>query len=91
LERADVDLDFESAAGILQISFDRRQQDHHHRQTPNREIWLAARAGGFHFRLRTANGAALETQGTVRRALGVRLTAGGRSGRFDPLSQFGLP
>jgi CyaY protein len=51
LERSAVDLDFESAAGILQISFDDGSKIIINRQTPNREIWLAARAGGFHFRL----------------------------------------
>jgi len=51
LERSDVDLDFESAAGILQVSFDDGSKIIINRQTPNREIWVAARSGGFHFRL----------------------------------------
>jgi CyaY protein len=51
LERSEAELDFESASGILQISFDDGSKIIVNRQTPNREIWVAARAGGFHFRL----------------------------------------
>jgi CyaY protein len=51
LERLDVDLDFECAAGILEVSFDDHSKIIVNRQTPNREIWVAARSGGYHFRL----------------------------------------
>jgi len=51
LERSEIELDFESASGILQISFDDGSKIIVNRQTPNREIWVAARSGGFHFRL----------------------------------------
>jgi CyaY protein len=51
LECCEVELDFESASGILQISFDDGTRIIVNRQTPNREIWVAARSGGFHFRL----------------------------------------
>lgn len=49
LEASDADLDFDSSAGILQISFPDGSKIIVNRQTPNREIWVAARSGGFHF------------------------------------------
>ncbi|MBA2690521.1 MAG: iron donor protein CyaY [Burkholderiales bacterium] len=49
LEASDVDLDFESNSGILEISFADGGKIIVNRQTPNREIWVAARSGGFHF------------------------------------------
>ncbi|MGZ5065277.1 MAG: iron donor protein CyaY [Usitatibacter sp.] len=42
-------LDFDLEAGILTISFDDGSRIIVNRQTPNREIWVAARSGGFHF------------------------------------------
>ena len=49
LEASDADLDFEYSAGILEISFPDHSKIILNRQTPNREIWVAARSGGFHF------------------------------------------
>jgi CyaY protein len=51
LEKSDADLDFECANGILEISFANGSKIIVNRQTPNREIWVAARSGGFHFAL----------------------------------------
>ena len=42
-----VDVDLES--GILTLEFDDASRVIVNRQTPNREIWVAARSGGFHF------------------------------------------
>lgn len=50
LEQADGDIDFETVAGILTIECGDGSKIIINRQTPNREIWLAARSGGFHFR-----------------------------------------
>jgi CyaY protein len=47
-EGADVDLE----SGILTVTSDDGAKIIVNRQTPNREIWVAARSGGFHFRWR---------------------------------------
>ena len=53
LERAleQTELDFElKAGGILEIEFDDGSKIIVNRHAAAREIWVAARAGGFHFR-----------------------------------------
>jgi CyaY protein len=45
-------LDCDLEAGILTITCPDDSRVIVNRQTPNREIWVAARSGGFHFRLR---------------------------------------
>ena len=42
-------LDFETAGGILTIEMDDGSKLILNRQPPVREIWLAARSGGYHF------------------------------------------
>jgi CyaY protein len=44
------DLDVDLEAGILTIECADASRIIVNRQTPNREIWVAARSGGFHFR-----------------------------------------
>jgi CyaY protein len=48
VERAD-SLDVDLEAGILTITCRDGSRIIVNRQTPNREIWVAARSGGFHF------------------------------------------
>jgi iron-sulfur cluster assembly protein CyaY len=43
-----LDVDLES--GILTVTCPDRSRVIVNRQTPNREIWVAARSGGFHYR-----------------------------------------
>ena len=51
VETADaLDVDLES--GILTVTCPDESRVIVNRQTPNREIWVAARSGGFHFVLR---------------------------------------
>ncbi|PKO86361.1 MAG: iron donor protein CyaY [Betaproteobacteria bacterium HGW-Betaproteobacteria-12] len=51
LEAADADIDFELAAGgVLEIEFADGSKIIVNRHSVAREIWVAARAGGFHFR-----------------------------------------
>jgi len=45
-----IDVDLES--GILTVTCADASKVIVNRQTPNREIWVAARSGGFHFRWR---------------------------------------
>ena len=50
LARSDVDLDWNLNDGILTIEADDGGKLIVNRHGPNREIWVAARSGGFHFR-----------------------------------------
>ena len=51
LEASDADIDFELAAGgVLEIEFADGSKIIVNRHGIAREIWVAARAGGFHFR-----------------------------------------
>lgn len=46
------DLDFDAVEGILTIECGDGSRVIVNRQTPNREIWVAAKSGGFHFAFR---------------------------------------
>jgi CyaY protein len=51
LEGADLDADFElKEGGVLEIEFADRSKVIVNRHGAAREIWVAARSGGFHFR-----------------------------------------
>ena len=50
LEASDADADWRLADGILEIEADSGAKIVVNRHVPNREIWVAAKAGGFHFR-----------------------------------------
>jgi CyaY protein len=49
LADSDADLDWSLVDGILEIECEDASKLIVNRHTPNREIWLAARAGGSHF------------------------------------------
>ncbi len=49
IENTDADIDYETAGGILTLSFEDDSKIIINRQTPVRQIWVAARQGGFHF------------------------------------------
>lgn len=48
-DESDLDLDLENSAGVLTVKFDNGTQLIFSRQEPLRQLWLAARSGGFHF------------------------------------------
>jgi len=48
-EDSGLDVDVENSAGILTVRFDNGSQLIFSRQPPLRQLWLAAKAGGFHF------------------------------------------
>ena len=50
LETSDADLDWELKDGVLTIECDDESRIIVNRHVPNREIWVAAKSGGFHFR-----------------------------------------
>lgn len=51
IERCGVDVDFEvKPGGVLELEFDDGSKIIINRHSAAREIWLAARSGGYHFR-----------------------------------------
>ena len=48
-DESDLDIDLESSAGVLTVKFENGSQVIFSRQEPLRQLWLAARSGGFHF------------------------------------------
>jgi CyaY protein len=55
LDACDTDIDTETSAGILTLEFDNGSKIILNRQGPTQEIWVAAKSGGYHYRLQ--NGA----------------------------------
>ena len=47
----DGDIDAEASGGIVTLTLPDGSRIIVNRQTPNREIWVAAKSGGYHFRL----------------------------------------
>jgi CyaY protein len=50
LQNSDVDVDWNVNDGILEIECEDGGKLIVNRHVPNREIWVAAKSGGFHFR-----------------------------------------
>ena len=50
MDNTESDIDAELNGGILTLTFENGSKIIINRQTPNREIWVAAKSGGFHFR-----------------------------------------
>ena len=50
LETSDADLDWSLRDGVLTIECDDGSRIIVNRHVPNREIWVAAKSGGFHFK-----------------------------------------
>ena len=50
LDAAESDLDWSENDGVLTIEFADGSRVIVNRHVPNRELWVAAKAGGFHFR-----------------------------------------
>lgn len=49
-EETDADLDNQRVGGMITLTFPNRSQIIINLQKPLQEVWLAARAGGFHYR-----------------------------------------
>jgi CyaY protein len=49
LDEVEEDLDYEAGGGVLTVTFENGTQLVFSRQPPTRQLWLAARSGGFHF------------------------------------------
>jgi CyaY protein len=79
------DLDYEPApGGILEIEFDNGSKIIVNRQTPMREIWVAAKSGGFHYRWR--DGAWRDTRSGDELFAALSEMASGQAGRGVALS-----
>lgn len=48
-DESGLDVDLENSAGVLTVKFETGPQLIFSRQEPLRQLWLAARSGGFHF------------------------------------------
>lgn len=49
LDTAETDIDFMNNGGVLTVVCENKTQVIFTRQTPVKQLWLAARSGGFHF------------------------------------------
>ena len=49
LDKIDSNMDYESGGGVLTLEFENGSTMVFSRQPPTRQLWLATRAGGFHF------------------------------------------
>jgi CyaY protein len=49
LDQVDGDLDYGVTGGVLTVDFENGTTMVFSRQPPTRQLWLAARSGGFHF------------------------------------------
>ncbi len=49
IEDAEVDIDFDTIAGILTLEFSNASKIIINRQIATKQLWLAAKSGGFHF------------------------------------------
>lgn len=56
LDEVDADLDYETSGGVLTVEFENDSKLIFSRQPPTRQLWLAARSGGFHFAFDDAAG-----------------------------------
>jgi len=77
LEDAD-ELDVDLESGILTVTCPDGSRIIVNRQTPNREIWVAARSGGFHFRF--ADGEWRDTRSGAELFASLERVIGAQSG-----------
>lgn len=69
LADSDVDVDWNLNDGILEIECEDGSKLIVNRHVPNREIWVAARTGGFHFAARDGDWRDTRSGGTLSAAL----------------------
>lgn len=49
LDECEVDIDFDMMGEVLTLIFENKSQVIINKQTPLKQIWVAAKSGGFHF------------------------------------------
>jgi len=80
-----IDIDTQRTGGLLELSFPNGSKIVINTQPPLHEIWLAARAGGFHFRQERGRWVDTRDGGEFFAALSREASAqGGRPLAFDP-------
>lgn len=62
-DETDADIDAQRVGGMVTLVFSNRSQIVINQQKPLHEIWLAAKAGGFHYRFDADRRAWLDTKG----------------------------
>ena len=62
-DETDADLDAQRVGGMVTLVFANRSQIVINQQKPLHEIWLASKAGGFHYRFDEAQQVWLDTKG----------------------------
>ena len=62
-DETDADLDAQRVGGLVTLVFENRSQIVINQQKPLHEIWLAAKAGGFHYRFNEEQKVWLDTKG----------------------------
>lgn len=74
-DASDLDVDLENSGGVLTVRFANGSQLIFSRQEPLRQLWLAARSGGFHFDYDEAGGGwVCDSNGEALAALLARAT-----------------
>jgi CyaY protein len=54
IDNSGADIDYDSNGSVMEIEFADGSKIIVNRHVPNREIWLAAKSGGFHYALQDA-------------------------------------
>lgn len=62
-DETDADLDAQRVGGLVTLVFENRSQIVINQQKPLHEIWLAAKAGGFHYRFDEEKNVWMDTKG----------------------------
>ena len=49
IDASGADIDYEESGGVLTLDFDNGSKIIFSKQPPMKQLWMAARSGGFHF------------------------------------------
>ena len=79
-DETDADIDAQRVGGLVTFVFANRTQIVVNQQKPLHEIWLAAKAGGFHYKFDEARQAWLDTKGAGEFFENLSLYASAQSG-----------
>lgn len=80
-----IDIDTHRTGGLLELSFPNGSKLVVNTQPPLHEVWLAARAGGFHYRFRAGTWRDTRDDSEFFEALSRHASnQGGRTLRFEP-------
>ena len=53
IDESGADIDYEEVGGVLTLEFDNGSKIIFSKQPPAKQLWMAARSGGFHFEYRS--------------------------------------